>query len=98
MIRYNSKTNGTKRNYNRCTLYLNNADDARYYIDNQAVYYRCTFVPCNAKMFVSFYGVSNDVIIKNCKSTRKTTLFYQGQKDNIELKGFVLKGNEKYWK
>lgn len=98
MIRYNSNNNGTKRNYNRCTLYLNNADDARYYIDNQAVYYKCTFVPCSDRMFISFYGTSNDVVIKNCKSTRKTKLFYQGRKDNIELKGFVVKGSEKYWK
>ena len=98
MIRYNSNSNGTKRFYNRCTLYLNNADDARYYIDNHANYYKCTFIPCNEKMYVSFYGVNNDVTIKNCKTTRKSRLFYQGQKDNIELKGFVIKGSEKYWK
>jgi len=98
LIRYCSNSNGTKRSYNRCTLYLNNADDARYYIDNHADYYKCTFVPCNDKMYISFYGVNNDVVIKNCKTTRKGRLFYQGQKDNIELKGFVIKGNEKYWK
>lgn len=98
LIRYNSNSNGTKRNYNRCTLYLNNSDDARYYIDNHANYYKCTFIPCSDKMYVSFYGVNNDVVIKNCKTTRKGRLFYQGQKDNIELKGFVIKGSEKYWK
>ena len=98
LIRYSSNSNGTKRNYNRCTLYLNNSDDARYYIDNHANYYKCTFIPCSDKMYISFYGVNNDVIIKNCKTTRKSRLFYQGQKDNIELKGFVIKGSEKYWK
>ena len=98
LIRYSSNSNGTKRNYNRCTLYLNNSDDARYYIDNHANYFKCTFIPCNDKMYVSFYGVNNDVVIKNCKTTRKGRLFYQGQKDNIELKGFVINGSEKYWK
>ena len=98
MIRYNSRKSGTKRNYNRCNLYLNNNDDARYYIDNQATYFKCTFIPCNEKMFISFYGVNNDVIIKNCKTTRTGKLFYQGHNDNIELKGYVVKGSEKYWK
>ena len=98
MIRYNSRKGGTKRNYSRCNLYLNNSDDARYYIDNQATYYKCTFIPCNEKMFISFYGVNNDVIIKNCKTTRTGKLFYQGHDDNIELKGYVVKGSEKYWK
>ena len=98
MIRYNSNTNGTKRQYVQCKLYLNNNDDARYYIDNQATYHKCTFIPCDDKMYISFYGSNNDVIIKNCKTTRKSRLFYQGQKDNIELKGFVIKGSEKYWK
>lgn len=98
MIRYNSNVNGTKRAYNHCTLYLNNPDDARYYIDNQATYYKCTFIPCNDKMFISFTGNNNDVIIKNCKSKRKTKLFYQGRNDNAELRGFVMKGNEKYFR
>ena len=98
MIRYNTSNNGTVRNYDRCNLYLNNGDDARYYIDNHATYYKCTFLPCNEKMYISFYGVSNDVIIKNCKTTRKGKLFYQGHDDNIELKGYVVKGNEKYWR
>ena len=98
MVRYNTTNNGTVRNYDRCNLYLNNGDDARYYIDNHATYYKCTFIPCNEKMYISFYGVSNDVIIKNCKTTRKGRLFYQGHNDNIELKGYVVKGNEKYWR
>ncbi len=98
MIRYNSNTNGTKRHYNRCTLYLNNADDSRYYIDNQASYFKSTFIPCNDNMYISFYGMNNDVVIKNCKSTRKSKLFYQGQKDNIELRGYVVRGSEKYWR
>ena len=98
MIRYNSRDNGVKRNYNRCNLYLNNGDDARYYIDNHATYYKCMFIPCSDKMFISFYGVTNDVIIKNCKTKRTGRLFYQGHNDNIELKGYVVKGNEKYWR
>ena len=98
MIRYNSKNNGVKRNYDRCNLYLNNGDDARYYIDNHATYYKCMFIPCSDKMFVSFYGVTNDVVIKNCKTKRNGKLFYQGHDDNIELKGYVVNGNEKYWR
>jgi hypothetical protein len=98
MIRYNSKKSGTKRNYNHCNIYLNNSDDARYYIDNQATYFKCTFIPCNEKMYISFYGVNNDVIIKNCKTTRTGKLFYQGHNDNIELKGYVVNGTEKYWR
>lgn len=98
MIRYNSTSNGTKRNYDRCNLYLNNGDDARYYIDNHATYYKCTFIPCSDKMYVSFYGVNNDVVIKNCKTKRTGKLFYQGHNDNIELKGYVVKGSEKYWR
>ena len=98
MIRYNSTSNGTKRNYDRCNLYLNNGDDARYYIDNHATYFKCMFIPCNDKMFVSFYGVNNDVVIKNCKTKRTGKLFYQGHNDNIELKGYVVKGSEKYWR
>jgi len=98
MIRYNSNTNGTKRNYNRCTLYLNNSDDARYYIDNHANYYKCTFIPCDDKMYISFYGVNNDVVIKNCKTTRKGRLFFMGKKDNSELKGYSVKGSDKFWK
>lgn len=98
MIRYNSTSNGTMRRYDRCNLYLNNGDDARYYIDNHARYNKCMFIPCNDKMFVSFYGVTNDVVIKNCKTKRNGKLFYQGHDDNIELKGFVVNGNEKYWR
>ena len=98
MIRYNSTSNGTKRNYDRCNLYLNNGDDARYYIDNNATYHKCMFIPCSDKMFVSFYGTNNDVVIKNCKTKRNGKLFYQGHDDNIELKGYVVKGNEKYWR
>lgn len=98
MIRYNSMSNGTVRKYDRCNLYLNNSDDARYYIDNHATYFKCTFIPCSEKMFVSFYGTDNDVTIKNCKTTRTGKLFYQGHDDNIELKGYVVKGNEKYWR
>ena len=98
MIRYNSNSNGTKRLYTQCKLYLNNSDDARYYIDNQAIYNKCTFIPCDDKMFVSFYGSNNDVVIKNCKTTRKGRLFYMGRKDNAELRGFQVKGQEKVWK
>ena len=95
MIRYNSRKSGTKRNYSRCNLYLNNSDDARYYIDNQATYNKCTFIPCSNKMFISFYGINNDVFIKNSMTTRTGKLFYQGHDDNIELKGYVVKGSEK---
>ena len=98
MIRYNSNSNGTKRHYEQCKLFLNNADDARYYIDNQATYYKCTFIPCDDKMFISFYGDANDVTIKNCKTTRKGRLFFMGRKDNAELKGYRVNGREKYWK
>ncbi len=98
MIRYNSTGNGTMRHYERCNLYLNNGDDARYYIDNHATYFKCTFIPCSEKMFVSFYGTDNNVTIKNCKTTRIGKLFYQGHDDNIELKGYVVKGSERYWK
>jgi len=93
MIRYTSTSNGTKRNYNRCTLYLNCADDARYYIDNQAIYYKCTFVPCDSQMLIGFYGSNNDVSIRECKTTRKGKLFYHGSYDNPELKGYVVKGS-----
>jgi hypothetical protein len=98
MIRYNSNSNGTKRIYSQCKLYLNNSDDARYYIDNQATYNKCTFIPCDDKMFISFYGSSNDVVIKNCKTTRKGRIFYMGRKDNAELRGYQVKGQEKFWK
>ena len=98
MIRYNSNSNGTKRKYVSCKLYLNNNDDARYYIDNQATYSKCTFIPCNDKMFISFYGSNNDVVIKNCKTTRKGRLFFMGRKDNSELKGYSIKGSDKFWK
>ncbi len=96
MVRNNTKTNGTKRNYTRCTLYLNSADDARYYIDNYAVYDKCNFVPCNPKMYISFYGSANDVVIKNCKTSRKGTLFHNGQRDNAELKAYTVKGSTRY--
>lgn len=98
MIRYNSNSNGTKRQYEQCKLYLNNADDARYYIDNQATYNQCTFIPCDDKMFISFYGNNNDVVIKNCKTTRKGRLFFMGKKDGSELKKYSLKGAAKIWK
>ena len=97
MIRYNSNTNGTIREYIRCNLYLNNADDERYYIDNHAHYDNCTFVPCRDKMFISFVGDSNDVVIKNCKTTRKGRLFFMGRKDNGELKEYHVNGRKKYW-
>ena len=95
MIRYNSNSNGTKRNYFRCTLYLNNADDARYYIDNQAIYQESTFVPCDNRMLISFYGSNNNVHIRNCKTTRKGKLFYHGSADNPELKDYKVKGTAK---
>ena len=95
MIRYNSTSNGTKRNYFRCTLYLNNTDDARYYIDNQAIYQESTFVPCDNGMLISFYGSNNNVSIRNCKTTRKGKLFYHGSADNPELKNYQVKGTAK---
>jgi len=95
MIRYSSTSNGTKRNYNSCNLYLNNADDARYYIDNQAIYHKSTFIPCDDTMFVSFYGDNNDVTIRDCKTTRKGRLFYHGSPDNSELKKHSVKGSAK---
>lgn len=95
MIRYNSTSNGTKRNYNRCTLYLNNADDARYYIDNQAIYFKSTFVPCDSRMLISFYGSNNSVSIRDCKTTRKGKLFYHGTPDNQELKDYKVNGTAK---
>ena len=95
MIRYNSSSNGTKRNYYRCTLYLNNADDARYYIDNQAIYQESTFVPCDNRMFISFYGSNNNVSFRNCKTTRKGKLFYHGSLDNHELKDRKVTGSAK---
>lgn len=98
MIRYNSNTNGSKRTYNYCTLYLNNPDDANYYIDNQATYYKCTFVPCDDKMFIRFTNDNNDVNILNCKSKRKTKLFYHGRNDNAELRGYKVIGNKKYFR
>lgn len=96
MIRYNSNTNGTKRTYNYCTLYLNNPDDANYYIDNQAIYYKCTFVPCDDALFIRFTNTNNDVSIQNCKTKRKTKLFYHGRNDNAELRGYKVKDNKKY--
>lgn len=96
MIRYNSNNNGTKRKYKQCTLYLNNCDDGQYYIDNQAIYDNCLFIPCNSKMFISFYGNNNDIVIKNCRSQRKSKLFYKGSNTNPELNGFEVKGNKQY--
>lgn len=98
MIRYNNNPNGTKRQYNQCTLYLNNSDDLRYYIDNQATYNNCLFIPCNDKMYISFYGNENDVVIKNCRSQRKTRLFYKGRSDNAELNGVEVKGDKQYYR
>lgn len=95
MIRYASSNNGTKRNYNSCNLYLNSSDDARYYIDNQAIYNKSTFIPCDDTMFVSFYGNNNDVTIRDCKTTRKGRLFYHGTPDNSELKKHTVKGSAK---
>jgi len=95
MVRYNTGGNGAKRSYTRCTLYLNNADDARYYIDNHATYTNCKFIPCNDRMMVSFYGSDNDVVIRNCTTTRKGRLFYRGHADNSELNNFKLKGSAK---
>lgn len=95
MIRYATETNNTKRVYKQCTLYLNNADDTRYFIDNHAEYEKCTFIPCSSKMFVDFYGAKNDVVIKNCKTTRATALFYRGSSTNAELKSYQVKGERK---
>ena len=95
LVRYNSGGNGAKRIYSRCTLYLNNADDARYYIDNHASYTSCKFVPCNERMMVSFYGSDNDVSIRSCTTTRKGRLFYRGHADNSELNNFTLRGSAK---
>ena len=95
LIRYTSNNNGTKRSYNRCSLYLNNDDDARYYIDNHAVYNGCTFIPCNDRMTIGFYGNDNDVVIKNCKTTRTGRLFYLGHSNNIELNHYEVKGTAK---
>lgn len=98
MIRYNSNSNGTKRQYVSCKLYLNNNDDLSYYIDNQATYNSCIFIPCDDKMFINFYGSKNNVVFKNCKTTRKGRLFFLGKKDNSELKNHSVKGAAKIWK
>lgn len=95
MIRYSTDANNAKRVYKQCNLYLNNADDNRYYIDNRAEYEKCTFIPCSSKMFVDFYGTKNDVTIKNCKTTRSTALFYRGSSNNAELKNYQVKGERK---
>ncbi|MCR4964629.1 MAG: hypothetical protein K6A41_03125 [Bacteroidales bacterium] len=95
MVRYAMPENNSKRLYKQCKIYLNNADDNRYYIDNHADYEKCTFIPCSNKMFVDFYGTKNDVSIKSCKSTRSTALFYRGSSNNTELKNFQVKGERK---
>lgn len=95
MVRNNPKSNGAKRYYNSCTLYLNNADDAKYYIDNHAVYDKCTFIPCNPKMYVWFYGKDNDVTMKNCTAKKVGSLLYKGRLDNSNLRKYTLKGAAK---
>lgn len=92
LLRYSTIANATRRQYKNCKIYLNCSDDKRYYIDNRANYTNCTFIPCDNKMFVDFFGNNNDVTFKNCKTTRKYALIYKGKLNNDELKRMALKG------
>lgn len=92
MIRYTSKTNGTKRTYKNCNLYLNCNDDAFYYIDNHAVYSGCLFVGCDPKRKINFTGTHNDVVFKDCRVKDHVKLLFKGSSNNKEFKSFTLKG------
>lgn len=95
LLRYSTISNAMRRQYKNCKIYLNCSDDKRYYIDNRATYTNCTFIPCDAKMFVDFFGNYNDVTFKNCKTTRKFALLYKGKINNEELKKMTIKGQRK---
>lgn len=93
LLRYSAIANVTRRTYKNCKIYLNCMDDKRYYLDNRATYTGCTFIPCDDKMFVDFIGNHNDIVFKNCKTTRKYALIYKGKHNNEELKSLTVKGS-----
>lgn len=94
-VRYSTISNASRRTYKNCKIYLNCNDDKRYYLDNNASYEGCTFIPCSDNMFVDFFGDKNDVSFVNCKTTRKYNLIYKGKINNEELKKFSVKGARK---
>lgn len=95
MVRYTSEKNGAVRTYRNCNIYLNCNDDKKYYIDNYANYEGCTFIPCNTKIFVDFWGENNKVTFKNCKARKAGPLLYNGRASNDELKGLTITGTSR---
>lgn len=95
MVRYTSEKNGAVRTYRNCYIYLNCNDDKKYYIDNYANYEGCTFIPCNTKIFVDFWGENNKVTFKNCKARKAGPLLYNGRASNDELKGLSIVGSSR---
>jgi len=95
MVRYTSEKNGAVRTYRNCNIYLNCNDDKKYYIDNFANYEGCTFIPCNLKTFVDFWGENNKVTIKNCKARKAGPLLFNGRASNDELKGMTVNGSSR---
>jgi len=94
-VRFTPKSSSARRYYKNCKIYLNCNDDRRYYIDNHATYTNCRFIPCDPYRQIDFTGTNNDVVISQCKTDKSGPLFFKGQLNNQELKGFVLKGARK---
>lgn len=94
-VRFTPKSSTARRYYKNCKIYLNCNDDRRYYIDNHATYTNCRFIPCDPYRQIDFTGTNNDVVISQCKTDKSGPLFFKGQLNNQELKGFVLKGARK---
>lgn len=94
-VRFTPKSSTARRYYKNCKIYLNCNDDHRYYIDNHATYTNCRFIPCDPYRQIDFTGTNNDVVISQCKTDKSGPLFFKGQLNNQELKGFVLKGARK---
>lgn len=79
--------------YRNCHIYLNCCDDARYYIDNHALYERCVFIPCDPKMQVDFIGKDNAVTFRNCTVQKRGGLLRGGSYNNTEFSNWSLKGS-----
>ncbi len=79
--------------YRECHIYLNCCDDARYYIDNHALYERCVFIPCDLKMQVDFIGKDNAVTFRDCTVQKRGGLLRGGSYNNSEFSNWSLKGS-----
>lgn len=71
--------------FNNCTFYLTCNDETHYILDGKAHYTNCNFIFCS-NMYATMYN-PEDIIFKNCSTTKEGLFSIQSLENNKELLG-----------